>query len=145
MYTHILLPTDGMPSSVQAIQNCMQLAKSLNAKVTGLHVIPTYHLFNYSAGLLTESKEQFAKESLQCTERYLAAIEIAAEKMGVTCETTHVTSDHPYEEIIRIAEEKGCDLITMASHGKKGVKGLWISSETQKVLTHSKIAVLVYR
>ena len=145
MYTHILLPTDGTPSSVEAIHSCMQLAKSLKAKVTGLHVIPTYHFFSTQTGMFADTKEQFAMERMKYAERYLAAIEFAAKEMGVTCETAHETSDHPYEEIIRIAEQKGCDLIAMASHGRKGVKGLWISSETQKVLTHSKIPVLVYR
>lgn len=145
MYKHILLPTDGTAESADAIQQCMKLAKSVNAKVTGLHVIPEYHLFTYHAEMLEDTREQFAIDSREHAKQYLAVIEMAAKEAGVSCDTGVVTSDHPYEAIIEAAAEKGCDLIAMASHGRKGVKGLLISSETQKVLTHSKIPVLVYR
>ena len=69
----------------------------------------------------------------------------AAEKAGVSCDTDYVTSSHPYEMIIKAAEKKGCDLIMMASHGRRGLQGLLIGSETHKVLTHTKIPVLVFR
>jgi len=63
----------------------------------------------------------------------------------VSCDTDYVTSSHPYEMIIKAAEKKGCDLIMMASHGRRGIQGVLIGSETQKVLTHAKIPVLVFR
>ena len=69
----------------------------------------------------------------------------AAGEAGVPCETEVVLSDYPYEAIIQLCESKGCDLIMMASHGRRGLQGLLIGSETQKVLTHSKTPVLVYR
>ena len=77
--------------------------------------------------------------------RNLAVLEKAAKDAGVPCETLCEIADHPYEAIIRIAEKRGCDLIMMASHGRRGVKGLLLGSETQKVLTHSLIPVLVHR
>ena len=78
-------------------------------------------------------------------EQFLGVIKKAAEEAGVSCDTDYVTSNHPYEMIINAAEKKGCDLIMMASHGRRGVQGVLIGSETQKVLTHTKIPVLVVR
>ena len=145
MFKHLLLPTDGSPLSEVAIQKTVQFAKSINAKVTGFHVIPEYHVFTFQTEMLNDTEEKFARYGEAHAERYLAVIEKAAKEAGVQCDTAYVTSDHPYQEIIKAANEKGCDLITMASHGRRGVQGLLIGSEAQKVLTHSKIPVLVYR
>ena len=145
MFKHLLLPTDGSPLSEAAILKGIQFAKSLNAKVTGFHVIPEYHVFTFQTEMLADSEEKFTRHGESHAEQYLAVIEKAAKEAGVQCDTAYVTSDHPYQEIIKAANEKGCDLITMASHGRRGVQGLLIGSEAQKVLTHSKIPVLVYR
>ena len=145
MYTHILLPTDGTPSSKDAIQKCMRFAKALNAKVTGLHVVPQYHMFSYQPEMLDDSSDKFAKECQAQAERFLSEVELEAKEFRVVCDTLVLTNDHPYEAIIHAAENRGCDLIAMASHGRKGIKALLLSSETQKVLAHSKIPVLVYR
>ncbi|MES2073040.1 MAG: universal stress protein [Pseudomonadota bacterium] len=145
MYTHILLPTDGTPSSKDAIQKCMRFAKALNAKVTGLHVVPQYHMFSYQPEMMEDTSDKFAKECEAQAQRYLSEIELEAKELRVDCSTLTLTNDHPYEAIIQAAEKQGCDLIAMASHGRKGIKALLLSSETQKVLAHSKIPVLVYR
>ncbi len=145
MFTHILLPTDGSPLSDTAIQQGIQFAKGINAKVTGFHVIPEFHVFTYRTEMLEDTKGQFARDCRAHAEQYLGAIEKAAKEAGVTCDTAYATDDHAYEAIIKAAETKGCDLIMMASHGRRGVQGILIGSETQKVLTHSKIPVLVYR
>jgi nucleotide-binding universal stress UspA family protein len=145
MFKHILLPTDGSRLSEIAVQRGLELAKSMNAKVTGFHVIPEFHVFTYRTEMLEDTRAEFAKDSRVHAEKYLAVIQKAAREAGVTCDTAYVTSDHPYEAIIKAAEERGCDLITMASHGRKGVQGLLLGSETYKVLTHSRIPVLVCR
>jgi len=145
MFKHILLPTDGSQLSEVATGNGIQFAKSLNARVTGFYVIPKFHVFTYRTEMLEDTAEQYARDSRAHAEQYLAVIEKAAKEAGVTCDIAYATSDHPYEEIIRAAGEKGCDLILMASHGRKGIQGLVLGSETHKVLTHSKIPVLVYR
>jgi nucleotide-binding universal stress UspA family protein len=145
MFTHILLPTDGSPQSDAAIQQGIQFAKGINAKVTGFHVIPEFHVFTYRTEMLEDTKGQFARDCRAHAEQYLVVIEKAAKDAGVTCDTDYATDDHPYEAIIKAAEKKGCDLIMMASHGRRGVQGILIGSETQKVLTHSKMPVLVYR
>jgi nucleotide-binding universal stress UspA family protein len=145
MFKHILLPTDGSDASKSAIRDCIALAKDIGAEVTGLHVMPEFHVFTYQTEMLEDTKEQFARVSIEQAAKYLAEIELAAKEAGVNCDTLYVTSDDPYEAIIKAAQDKRCDLITMASHGRKGVKGLLLGSETQKVLTHSQIPVLVYR
>ncbi|WP_394781631.1 universal stress protein [Undibacterium sp.] len=145
MYTHILLPTDGTASSKDAIRQCMRFAKSLNAKVTGLHVVPQYHMYSYQPEMLDDSSEKFTRECQEQALRYLSDVELEAKEFRIDCSTLILTNDHPYEAIIHTAQSRGCDLIAMASHGRKGIKALLLSSETQKVLAHSKIPVLVYR
>jgi len=145
MFNHILLPTDGSKGSEKAIRKTLALAKTTGAKVTGFHVVPKFHVFTYRTEMLEDTREEYARDSRAHAERYLAVIEKAAKQAGVSCETAYATSDHPHEAIIQTAKRKRCDLIAMASHGRRGVRGLLLGSETLKVLTHSKIPVLVYR
>ncbi len=145
MFKHILLPTDGSELSAAAIQQGVRFAKSIGARVTGLSVMPLQHPFSYETAIPVDALEQAAKRCKELAETYLAAIEKAAREAGVACEVVYEKNDYPYEAIIRVAKQKGCDLIMMASHGRRGVGALLIGSETQKVLTHSKIPVLVYR
>jgi nucleotide-binding universal stress UspA family protein len=145
MFKHVLLPTDGSNLSQAAIQKGVQFAKSMTAKITGISVMPEQRYYLYQTDITVQVKEETAKQHSLQANRNLSVIEKAAKEAGVPCETLCEISDHPYETIIRVAEQKGCDLIMMASHGRRGVKGLLLGSETQKVLTHSKIPVLVYR
>jgi nucleotide-binding universal stress UspA family protein len=145
MFKHLLLPTDGSPLSESAIQEGVRFARSINAKVTGLCVMPQKHPFFYEMEIPAEALEQVAKRCKDQADVSLAMVEKAAKAAGVACDLVFETNDHPYEAIIRVAEQRGCDLIMMASHGRRGMGALLIGSETQKVLTHSKIPVLVYR
>jgi nucleotide-binding universal stress UspA family protein len=145
MFKHVLLPTDGSNLSQVAIQKGVQLAKSMKAKITGISVMPEQKYYLYQTDITVQVKEETAKQHKLQANRNLSVIEKAAKDADVPCETLCEISDYPYETIIRVAEQKGCDLIMMASHGRRGVKGLLLGSETQKVLTHSKIPVLVYR
>jgi nucleotide-binding universal stress UspA family protein len=145
MFKHILLPTDGSELSEAAIHKGIQFAKSINAKVTGFHVILPFHVFTFQTEMLEDTKEQFERDSQAHAERCLDVIKKAAAEAGVRCDTDSVVASHPYDAIIKAAEAKGCDLILMASHGRRGVQGLLIGSETQKVLTHTKRPVLVVR
>ena len=145
MFKHLLLPTDGSELSEIAIQKGIQFAKEINARVTGFHVLPEFHVFTYRTEMLEETREEFTRDARTRAAQYLSVIEKTATQAGVRCSTGYTTSAHPYEAIIRAAEENGCDLIMMASHGRRGVQALLIGSETHKVLTHSKIPVLVYR
>ena len=145
MFKHLLLPTDGSQMSSNAVHEAIQFAKSINASVTGIYVMPEYQTFTFQTEMLSDTKEQFEKDSRAHADQFLSVIEKAAAAAAVACDTAVATSDHPYEAIIQAAEERGCDLIVMASHGRKGLQGVLLGSETQKVLTHSPLPVLVYR
>jgi nucleotide-binding universal stress UspA family protein len=145
MFRHILLPTDGSPLSEAAMRKGIQFAKTIKARVTGFCVIPKLRYFSYNSDIGPEFQKQAVAAFQSEVNKNLLAIEKAAKEAGVACETAKETSDQPYEAIIEAARKRECDLIIMASHGRRGVEGLLLGSETQKVLTHSKIPVLVYR
>lgn len=145
MFTHILLPTDGSSLSEQAVARGVELARRLGARLTALCVVPTPQMIVYDADLPAEAREKAAAVARDHAARHLARAAAAAQAAGVPLETVTETSDHPYEAIIAVAQRRGCDLIMMASHGRRGVKALLLGSETQKVLTHSRIPVLVFR
>src|SRR4030095_6068180 len=145
MYMHILVPTDGSTLSAKAIEQAVALAKSLGAKLTGMTVSIPFHTFALDPMMVSDTPEQYKKNCEARAEKLLGAIAVTAKAAGVPCDVAHVTAEHPYPGIISTATGKGCDLIVMASHGRKGVSALVLGSETQKVLTHSKIPVLVVR
>ena len=145
MFKHLLVPTDGSELSQAAIQGAVQFAKSINARVTAFHAMPKFHMLAYGPEMVTDTRQEFAKDCKAHADRFLAVVVQAAKAADVPCETVLKTSDQPYEAIIATAKEQGCDLIMMASHGRCGVQAFILGSETQKVLTHSKIPVLVFR
>jgi len=145
MYKHVLLPTDGSELSAKAVRDGIQLAKEIGARVTAVHVTPPFYPSEMSPSSLTAHAQEHEAKSKESAKRALGAVEEAARASGVPCTTLHRVSDGPFEEIIQVATECGCDLIFMASHGRRGVKALLLGSETNKVLTHSTIPVLVTR
>lgn len=144
MFKHILLPTDGSELSAAAVKEGICFAKSIGAKVTGLCVIPRQDPVFYQKRIPMEAFEESGRRLRRIAENHLAAVEKEAGEAGVAYDAVHENSDFPYQAIIRIAQEKECDLIIMASHGRRGVKAILLGSETQRVLAHSKIPVLVY-
>jgi len=150
MFKHFLLPTDGSELSNKAVKKAIQLAQLLGARITALHVIEPYHP-PYLKGeyKLPEIpillRRRYEKESADRARRILGEVSKAAEARGVKCSTVSAKSDSPYEAIVRQAAKLDCDFIVMASHGRKGLRGILLGSETQKVLTHSEIPVLVCR
>jgi len=142
MFKHILLPTDGSKLSEKSVKQGIRMAKALKANVTALHVIPKFHAFAYQLNMLESTQDQFSDKSADVANEYLSFVKKVA---SVECDVAHVTSDKPFKEIIDTAKKKKCDLIMMASHGRRGVERFLLGSETQKVLTHSQIPVLVYR
>ncbi len=145
MFKRILLPTDGSERSQRAIEAGVALAAGMGAQVTGLYVTPPFHSLAYEPSQLEFTRDEYLRVSGEQAANMLGAIEAAAGAAGVPCDSVSTVSEHPYEDILRIAGEKNCDLIVMASHGRRGIKGLLLGSETQKVLTHGTIPVLVYR
>lgn len=145
MFKHILIPTDGSELSKLAIQNGVRFAKEIDAKVTGLTVTRPFHYSGRDALQLSDSIEQYRAEARASAERYLSVVKEEANKAGVDCDLVHRSGEHPYEEIVKLAQEKNCDVIFQASHGRRGISALILGSETQKVLAHTKVPVLVYR
>jgi nucleotide-binding universal stress UspA family protein len=148
MFKHILLPTDGSKLSDRAVQRGIQFAKEIDARVTTVHVVPEFRMVveeGFVSPMSAELKKRFEKESQVHARKMLAKVEKLAADAGVKCESVSVVSDFPYQQIIETAKKKKCDLILMASHGRRGLSSLLLGSETAKVLTHSKIPVLVVR
>jgi len=149
MYNHILVPTDGSPLSLKAAKAAARLAKSQKAKITAYYAIPPFTLPLTGDALIFApemySEAQYVERMKEVAGRALEKVEAEAKKQGVEFEGTSATADSPWKGIIGTARSADCDLIVMASHGRKGLEGLLLGSETLKVLTHSKTPVLVCR
>jgi nucleotide-binding universal stress UspA family protein len=148
MYKHIMLPVDGAELSLKAVNEGFAFAKSIGAKVTVLHVVPRVSL-NVPVGFVSDVVHQLEKEReeeyMKRGQKMLADLEARARSNSIECDNLVVAGNNPYEQIISNAEDNGCDLIMMASHGRRGLDAVLLGSETVKVLTHTKIPVLVVR
>ncbi len=146
MFKHILVPTDGSELSAKCIENAVKFAAEVKAKITFVTAMQEVILPYLGLGTISDPNlMQEAKERIQSdADEFLAKAEEVAKQAGVACELMSSTGE-PWYQIIQAAEEKECDAIFMASHGRSGVTGILLGSETQKVLVHSKIPVLVYR
>jgi nucleotide-binding universal stress UspA family protein len=148
MLRHILVCTDGTKLSDKAVDGAIGLAKDLGARLTGFHVTEDYPItpfleYAIVAESLTPAKWKADQEKR--ARHILEKIEGKAKKAGIACDTSFSSALRPYEAIIQAAKKARCDLIVMASHGRRGIQGIVLGSETNKVLTHSKLPVLVYR
>ncbi len=145
MFKHILIPTDGSDLSNLAIAQGVKFAKEINAKITGVTVTMPFHFFALEATMVSDSVDRYAEDAKALAARNLKVLKDAASRAGVECAVVHSVSEHPYDEIVKTAQETGCDVIFMASHGRRGIQALVMGGETHKVLTHTKIPVLVFR
>lgn len=145
MYKRILLPTDGSEASQRAIQSGVDFARSIGAEVVAMTATPEFHALTANAEMLEQTRDEYLAASRASGQRLLDQVAAVARDAGVPCTVAQAVSDEPYEAIIATARDKLCDLIVMASHGRRGIKGLLLGSETQKVLVHSAIPVLVHR
>jgi nucleotide-binding universal stress UspA family protein len=147
MFKHILVPTDGSQLSSDTVRRAVSFARDAGAKVMFFFAKPGYPVAFYGEGALIDptTPEKFAEMAEQQSKEILGKAAALAAEAGVPSSSRSSTSDIPYVAIIEAAQDAGCDLIFMASHGRRGISGLLLGSETQKVLTHSTIPVLVYR
>ena len=148
MYKHILVPTDGSKLSVKAIKTAVTLARTLRARLMGVYVVPPYVPPVYGEAVIyvpEVTPKRYKEITTREANSALNAVEAEAKAAGIDCKTVSVTADQAWQGIVRTAHSKGCDLIVMASHGRRGLSGLLLGSETSKVLTHSKTPVLVCR
>lgn len=147
MYRHILVPTDGSKLSAKAVRAAARLAKTCGARITGVYVIapdlpPVYAEGATYGGLSARNYKELKQKEAK---KALAAVDIEAQTSDLQASMMSLTADQPWKAIIGAARSRKCDLIVMASHGRRGLSGLLLGSETARVLTHSKIPVLVCR
>lgn len=147
MFKHVLVPTDGSSLSDATVARAVSFAKDANARITFFYAQPSFPMPIYGEGALIDptTPEQFAKAAAEEAQRILDKAKIQADGAGVVADTDTLVNEIPYEAIIDAANRHACDLIFMASHGRKGIASLLLGSETNKVLTHTKIPVLIYR
>ena len=148
MYKHVLIPTDGSDLSEKAAKAGIEFARSLGAKVTAFTAMPEYPILGQGEVMAHKrvvSLQEYEERAGRQAEGILARIAERAAAAGVECGSDYALSDRPHEAIIDAANKNGCDLIFMASHGRRGFSAFVHGSETQGVLTHSKIPTLVYR
>ena len=148
MPRHILIPTDGSRVSARGIRAGVQLAQDLGARVTTVYVIPPWQpAVDFEGGRLAAGAtlEVYKLRTQRAARKALAAVKVAAQIARVPCTTKTVHAERPWEGILRTARALRCDLIAMGSHGRGGLAGLFLGSETQRVLANSRIPVLVIR
>ena len=147
MFKHILVPTDGSELSEDTVRRAVSFAKEAGARITAFYAMPEFPVTYYGEGGLMDSvtPEQFTALAEREAQEVLGFVENLCQEAGVDFSKLTSTNDAPYEAIIEAATQSDCDLIFMSSHGRRGFSALLLGSETNKVLTHSKIPVLVYR
>ena len=147
MFKHILVPTDGSQLSQETVKRAVVFAKEIGARITVFYAKPEYPVTYYGEGALIDptTPEKFAELAEEQAQEILGVVATLCKEGGVDSTKLTLTNDVPYEAIIQAATDSNCDLIFMSSHGRRGISALLLGSETHKVLTHSKIPVLVYR
>ncbi len=148
MYTNLLVPTDGSRLSDKAIKEAIALARGTKARITLFYSVADYPEPIYMESAMMAAyipPDAYQAEAKKFADKVLAKAAAKVAAAGLKAETYQAVSDLPFEGIIAACKKKKCDLIVMASHGRRGVSGFLLGSETQKVLTHSKVPVLVVR
>ncbi|MBX9946880.1 MAG: universal stress protein [Reyranella sp.] len=145
MFQHILIPIDGTALSQAALEKGLAFAREIGARVTVITTVEPAPMVVAAYVQLAQSQARYHQHVAEQAARYLNDAMARAKAVGVPCEAVQVERDHPYEAIIETAADRGCDLIAMASHGRRGISALVLGSETTKVLTYSKVPVLVFR
>jgi nucleotide-binding universal stress UspA family protein len=144
MFKRILVPTDGSEITAKAVATAIDLAKSGSAQLYTLSVKEPF-LYSTMSEMQPVAPQEFFDAQERVANKRLAAVKETCERAGLKCDAASVEALHPWEAIIEHAKRTECDLIVMASHGRRGVAALILGSETQKVLTHTSIPVLVVR
>jgi len=145
MYKHILLATDGSQLAKSSTKDAIALAKAIGAKITVITVIKPWHMVAPAEIMISFPEAEYLKGAKKQAGKILQETADAAQEAGVACQTRQMINEQPWRIIVDTAKSDNCDLIVMGSHGRTGLVKLVLGSETQKVLAHSKISVLVHR
>lgn len=144
-YRRILVPTDGSALSQQAVQEALKLASATDAAVVFLTVSEPFHLVSSSVDMIEATRDVYESEAEAHADAVLKQAATWASRAGVPYVTVRIRAEHPHDAIIKIARERNCELIAMATHGRRGLSAMVLGSVTQKVLAFSTIPVLVLR
>ncbi|MFS8116008.1 universal stress protein [Rhizobium jaguaris] len=145
MFSNVLVPTDGSPLALSAVEQAVNFARDAKAIVTFITVIEPFRLFSIDSKQLSSTREDYMRFADAQASQFLTEAEMKAGHQGVVCRTLKVEDDDVHSAIIKAAIDNGCDLIAIASHGRGGAGTLLLGSVTVKILSHSRIPVLVYR
>ena len=147
MYKNVLVATDGSKLSDKAVAHAVELARSVGGTITSFYAAPDYPMPAYADGMVYEpvSRKEYAKLAAQDAEKILDKVVAKAKAGGVECKTAFDIAATPWEAILTASKKSKADVIVMASHGRRGLSAVLLGSETQKVLTHTKLPVLVVR
>jgi len=145
MYKHILIATDGSAVGNKAIEQGLEVAKKFGAKVSIVKVTEMWAALDVAGRDALSRIETYEKAAAAAAQEILSKAKASAEKAGVVCDTLHVPDRVPADGIVATADQRGCDLIVMGSHGRRGLNKLLLGSQAQNVLTHTKKPVLIAR
>jgi nucleotide-binding universal stress UspA family protein len=145
MFKHLLVPTDGSPLSSKAARAAVEFARAVDGRITALSVAEPYPYSALAESAYLPDQARYEKEMQDHACQFVDEVAELASAAGVPCDTRVGLSFSPYEEIAATAKELACDAIFMASHGRKGINRLFVGSETQKVLAHTTLPVMVFR
>jgi nucleotide-binding universal stress UspA family protein len=145
MYAHILIATDGSDLANRAVEQGLTLAKALGSKVTAITVTEPWTASVSGEWAVAFPVEEYEKAAAANAEKILEQVTEAAKRIGIACETRHVKDQFAAEGIVDKAKARGCDLIVMASHGRRGLAKVVLGSQATRVLTHSTVPLLICR
>jgi nucleotide-binding universal stress UspA family protein len=145
MYSYVLIATDGSELAGKAVEQGLALAKALGAKVTVVTVSESWLTLISGDEAVAFPIEEYEAGCAASAAKILASVDVRAKAAGIACDTLHVKDQYPAEGIIETANARGCDLIVMASHGRRGVSRLLLGSQANQVVTHSTVPVLICR
>lgn len=145
MFKKILVPTDGSPLSEKASNAAIEFARIHGGQVLAISVAEPYPFSPLSESAFIDERQAYEQRARELAREHVEKIVASARNNGVECQALVTQSFAPYDDIIKAAEEHRCDVIFMASHGRKGLNRIFIGSETQKVLVNTSIPVMVFR
>lgn len=146
MFTNILIPTDGSEFSEKVVGPGVELAKAMHARITAVHVYPRHHMSPYGEFGPSDDvvEAQMRERAQEAAKQFLDRIGAAAQAAGVDYERVVIEDDQPWKGLLDTARQKGCDLIMMAAHDRHGLAARMLGSETNKVLSHASMPVMVF-
>ena len=145
MYKHILVATDGSEISGRAVSHATELAQKLKARLLIVTITEPFHILSLGVEQLESTRPEYNRHMAEHAQTVLASAAKIASEADVECQIFHRSAEHPYAAILNVANDRGCDLIVVGSHGRSGLSSLLLGSTTMKILAHSTIPILVVR